>query len=139
VNAAAYWVSSITDYSSYGTGSVGSPDNIIGATTDDQYAGLYAGNYGDQAMIVGELNEVTHGDIYLYGYSVAGYYSHLYVYVSYNGQNWYQVSSQTVNPGSADTIDCGSYANDFVYIAIVVYDDQGLSGNMRVDAVSIVP
>jgi hypothetical protein len=73
------------------------------------------------------------------GYSSPGYYSHLYVYVSYNNQDWDQVCSQTVYPGSVHSIDCGSYEDDFRYIAIVVYDDYGASGSVHVDAVSVVP
>jgi hypothetical protein len=133
-------VSSITDYSWYGSSAgVANPNNLIGSSNDGQYAEIYAGNYHDEAMIVGAMNAVAHGHVELYGYSASGYYSHLYVYVSYDYSNWYQVTSQTVNPGSAHWIDCGYYSGSFRYIAIVAYNDQGLSGRIYVDSVKVTP
>jgi hypothetical protein len=135
-----YWVSSIADYSWYGSSAhVYNPNYLVGSSNDELYAQIYAGNYGDQAMIVGAMNTDAHGHIELYGYSVPGYNSHLYVYVSYDYSNWYQVNSQTVYPGSAHWIDCGSYSSSFRYIAVVVYNDQGLSGNIYVDSVKATP
>jgi rhodanese-related sulfurtransferase len=136
-----YWVSSIQAYSWYGSAAchVWNPDNLNGANSDGNYAQIYAGNYGDQAMIVGYMNENAYGNIYLYGYSASGYYSHLYVYVSPNNSNWYQVTSTEIDPSSAYSINCGYYSSTFRYIAIVAYDDWGLSANLFIDAVSVVP
>jgi hypothetical protein len=86
------------------------------------------------------MNREAHGHIYLYGYSYTGYYTHLYVYVSYyHDSGWIHVSNQTVNPGSAHWIYCGSYGSNFRYIAIVAINDKGMSANLFVDSVKVIP
>jgi hypothetical protein len=84
------------------------------------------------------MNDVAHGHIYLYGYSASGYYTHLYVYVSYNNNyDWTRTSVQTVYPSSAAWIDCGSYSGNFRYIAIAAIDDNGMSANIYIDSVRV--
>lgn len=121
-----------------GNGAANAWNNILGPGNDDSYAEIYGGNYGDAAAIGVQLNEQTSGEIYLYGYSYSGYYSHIYVYVSNDMQSFTPVSSGYVYPGSPQAIDIG-YASNFRYIYIAGFDDEGLSCRMEIDAISVVP
>ena len=132
-------MSSIAQYSTWANGAVNNPSNLIG-DPDGYYAQIYGGNYNDGGNIVGWMNDVATGHIYLYGYSGDGYYTHLYVYVSYNNNNdWTQTSVQTVyGDGSGPYwIDCGSYSGSFRYIAIAAIDDNGMSANIFIDSVKV--
>jgi hypothetical protein len=135
-----YWVPSITDYSWYGSSAgVANPNYLIGSFNDGQYTHLHAGEYQDQAMIVGAMNAEAHGHIELYGYSGAGYTSHLYVYVSYDNINWDPVRDFYVSQSSPHWIDCWTWSSNFRYIAIVVYRDAGYSAYLYVDSVKVTP
>jgi len=83
------------------------------------------------------MNADAHGHIELYGYSAPGYYSHLYVYVSSDYQNWDLVASKTITTTSPYWIDCGTSGN-FIYIYILVYD-SGFSALLYVDSVRVTP
>ncbi|MCZ2809403.1 MAG: hypothetical protein O2V44_08620, partial [Candidatus Bathyarchaeota archaeon] len=125
-------------------GYVQNPENLVGGANDGQYATLYAGPYpGDQAVIVGSMGYLganyANGHIYLNGYSNPGYNSHLWVYVSYDNENWDLVSSQYVSPSGPHWIDCGVYPNVFRYIAIAVYDEGGSPSKLKVDSVLVIP
>jgi len=133
-----YYVSSIVSYDTWEYGSVSNPNGLTGSSNDGSYARIYGGNPGDGGVIAGWMNEVATGDIELYGYSASGYYTHLYVYVSYyNNYDWTLTKVQTVYPGSAHWIDCGSYSGDFRYIAIAAIDDNGMSANIYIDSVKV--
>ena len=143
--ATYYYVSSINSYSTYSThdpysASVNNPGNLVGSSPNGQYATLYAGNYGDQAMIIGNMNVGgEHGDISVYCYSGSGYYSNLYVYVSYDGNTWYEINSPiTVSSTSPSWIDFGYTNTCFNYIAVVGYD-TGNSVLLNIDAIRLTP
>jgi hypothetical protein len=136
----SYYVSSIVAYTPYGYGVVNNPYGLIGSSNDGSYAQIYGGNLNDGGNIVGFMNAPAHGNIELYGYSAPGYYTHLYVYVSYNNNNdWVLTRVQTVYPGSAAWINCGSYGSNFRYIAIAAIDDNGMSANILIDSVKVTP
>ena len=131
-------MSSIAQYTTWANGVVNNPTALTGDSNDGNYAQIYGGNYNDGGNIVGWMNAEAHGHIYLYGYSFSGYYTHLYVYVSYNNYNdWTQTSVQTVYPSSAGWIDCGYYGGNFRYIAIAALDDNGMSANLLIDSVQV--
>jgi hypothetical protein len=119
-----------------GYGSVSNPTNLIG-TQNGNYAGIYGGNPGDGGEIVGQMNTLSGGNIYVYGYSTSGYYSNLYVYVSMDDNTWYQIGSYTtVSSTTPYWINAGSYMGDFKYIAVVGYDSYD-SVNLHLDAVKV--
>ena len=135
-----FWVSSITYTQAYGSGAVNNPNGLIGSSNNGNYVQLWGGNPGDGGQIIGWMNQVAHGHIYLYGHSGSGYYTHLYTYVSYNNNNdWTQTSVQTVSGTNDRWIDCGSYSGNFRYIAIVGIDDTGNSANIFIDSVKVQP
>ena len=83
-----------------GQGNAWDGDKLKGPTNDNEFARIYAGNYGDAGGITAKMVGETYGYIYVSGYALSGYYnSHLYCYVSQNGQNWNLVGGgpQTVN------------------------------------------
>jgi len=95
-----YWVTNVVSTTKYGDGSIANPDGLAHSYNDGNFVQLYGGNPDDGYEIVGAMNGDAHGHIYLWGYSAAGYYTHLYVYVAYNsGGPWYQptIGVQTVN------------------------------------------
>lgn len=122
-----------------GQGNAWNVHNIEGPSPDGQYGTVYGGNYGDAGYINGEFGGEAHGEIYLYGYSSPGYYSHLYVYVSDDGNNWNYVNDQYVTANSPYSIDVGTYSGNFKYISIVGYDDVGYSCCLNIDSVLVTP
>lgn len=112
------------------------PYNMVGAQNDGQFARIYAGNYDDYAYIISYLNRQASGEIHLWAHTVAGYSSHLIVYVSNDYSNWYTTYNGYITNSNPYDINCGSY-NNFRYVAVCVYDDQGWSANLRVDAVHV--
>jgi len=137
-NVPPFWMSSITFTGGYGSYAVDNPGNILGCSRDGNYAHLHACNYGDEAMIIGYMNADSQGHIYIYGYSGAGYYSDLYVYVSPDNSNWYYVNSLRITANSPYSIDVGTYSSNFRYIAICGYDSS-CSVCLYLDAVSVIP
>lgn len=136
-----YYVASIAQTGTWGYGSVNNPNNLRYEQPDGYFVQLWGGNYGDGGQIVGYMNQVAHGDIWLYCYSGTGYYTHIYTYVSYNNNNdWTQTSVQTVygDGTGAHWIKFGSYSGNFRYIAIAAIDDNGMSANIFIDAVNVV-
>ena len=131
----------------WGYGSVSNPTNIHGKAPDGAYTGIYGGNYDDGGAVVsimtgslGSGGGFSRGHIYLYGYSVSGYYSHLYVYVSKNNYyDWQLAKSLYVYSSTPSWIDIGNAPSEFKYIAVVGIDDQGWSCNLRIDAVRVIP
>jgi hypothetical protein len=139
IRPSEYYVSSINSYGYTGAGSVANPNSLIGSVNDGLYTTLYGGNYGDGGWIIGNMNTAATGHVYVYGYSSAGYYTHLIVSVSYDGSSWTTISSQTINPTSSPySIDCGSTAITFRYIKLNAIDDTGMSARLFADAVHVV-
>jgi hypothetical protein len=135
---ASYWIVQNVSDTPYAYGTVQNPAYLVGDSNDGNYAHIYGGNLDDGGNIIGATNSEAHGHIYLYGYSDTGYYTHLYVFVSYyNNYDWYQVSVQTVYPGAPHWIDGGSYEGNFNYIAIVAIDDNYNSANLFVDSIIV--
>lgn len=132
-----FFVFSVTGTEQDG-GTVDNAGNIAGASNNQNYAHIHCSDYPDSAKIFGYMNADAHGHIYLYGYSGAGYYSDLYVYVSPDNNNWYYVNSLRITTSSPYTIDVGTYGNNFRYIAVCGYDG-GFSVCLYIDAVSVVP
>jgi hypothetical protein len=61
----------------------------------------------------------------------------MYVYVSNNGQDWYQVGSmKTITDSSPYWIDFGTYGSTFTYVRIVGYNG-GNSVRLLLDCVRI--
>ena len=131
----------------YGNGVVNNPTNILGNAPNGAYTQLYGGNMYDGGMVVsmmtgslGSGGGFSRGHIYLYGYSVSEYYSHLYVYVSQN--NWYDwelANDFYVDSSTPGWIDIGEAPIEFKYIAVAGYDDIGWSANLMIDAVRVIP
>ncbi|MCW4000400.1 MAG: hypothetical protein NWE93_09185 [Candidatus Bathyarchaeota archaeon] len=124
----------------WGQGAVNNPSGLVGDYNDRSYVQLWGGNYGDGGLIIGQMADTSTGGINLWGYSGTGYYSHVYVFVSYNNYyDWDQVVCLTVYGDGTGPhwIYCGSWWNDFRYIAIVAIDDNGMSANFFVDSVQV--
>jgi len=93
-------------------------------------------------VIVGSIGWEATGHVYLYGYSVWGFYSDLQVWVSNDYQNWDQVGyTQTITDTSPYWIDVGTPSGTFRYIAIVGYDspERWLSVCLYLDSVRVTP
>jgi hypothetical protein len=135
ISTNVYTISSVYYSAPYGKGSVSNPNNIVG-TPDGQYAGIYGGNPGDGGQILGNMNAPSGGYVYAYVYSTAGYYSDLYVYVSYDGQSWSLVGGtyKTISSSTPSWVYMGRSPGTFRYMAVVGYD-SGNSVNLHVDAV----
>lgn len=133
-----YWGQSISWTETYGAGSaVNNPSNML-IDPNGNYGQLYAPNYGCMARASVVTNELAVGNIGVYGYSVSGYYSLFYVYVSSDNSNWNFVSSQVVSSSSPNWINFGIYAGPFRYILLIGYD-YGNSVNLQIDAVRVTP
>jgi len=126
-----YW-----DYGSSIASGVFDPYNMVGGQNDGQFARIYAGNPGDYAYIISYLNRQASGEIHLWAHTVAGYYSHFIVYVSNDYYNWYTKYDGYITNSNPYDIYCGSH-NNFRYVSVCVYDDGGLSANVRIDAVHV--
>ncbi|MDR0460787.1 MAG: rhodanese-like domain-containing protein [Nitrososphaerota archaeon] len=137
---ATYYVSSVYDWTVHGYGAVTNRPGLVGSAPDGSFVQLYGGNLHDGGHIVGYMDAVAHGSISVYGYSGTGYYTHFYVYVSNDYYNWSLVKVQTVYGDGSGTkwIDCGSFNGNFRYIGLAAIDDQGMSANMYIDAVSVI-
>ena len=122
-------------------GFVSNPDGLVGIANDESFVLIYGGNYGDGGAVIGVMSGDSTGHILLYGYSDTGYYTHLYVFVSYNNYyDWYQptIGVQTVDYADGQHwIDCGTYSGTFRFIAIVAIDDNGMSAKLFVDSVMV--
>ncbi|MEM3378692.1 MAG: hypothetical protein QW674_07095 [Candidatus Bathyarchaeia archaeon] len=132
-----YTISSVSSYGTYGYGSVYNPSYIIGAP-NGQYTRIYGGNPGDGGYVQGNMNAPSGGYIYAYAYSVAGYYSDLYVYVSNDNQNWNLVGEtyHRISSSSPSWVYVGQALSTFRYIIVVGYD-TGNSVNLYVDAIRV--
>jgi hypothetical protein len=139
--AQPHWIADVTAATWYGSAAchVWNENNICGSYSDATLAQIYAGNFYDQAMIVGHMSGDAHGDIWLTGYSVPGYYTDYQVWVSYDGTNWGSnpiYTGQIYDSSTTEHDFYGGYtSSNFRYIAIVCYD-TGLSCNMFVDCVT---
>jgi len=135
-----YYVSNVYDWTVHGYGAVNNRQGLLGSVPDGSYVQLYGGNRNDGGQIIGYMNAVAHGDIWVYGYSGTGYYTHFYVYVSNDYVNWQLVKVQTVygDGKGADWISCGSYSGNFRYIGLAAIDDNGMSANIYIDAVNVI-
>ncbi|MDR2204203.1 MAG: S1 family peptidase [Nitrososphaerota archaeon] len=134
------YVSGIESKTTLGYGAVNNWNGLIGNTPDGSYVQLYGGNYGDGGHVVGQMNSVSSGDIWVYAYSGNGYYTHFYTYVAYNYNGpWTLTKVQTVygNGGGAQWINCGYANSGFRYIGLAGYDDNGMSANIFIDAVLV--
>jgi hypothetical protein len=131
----------------YGDGAANDPTNLLGRAPDGDYTQLWGGNWQDGgqtiSMMTGSLGSgggYSRGHIYLYGYSVSGYNSHLYVYISQaNNYDWQLVNDFYVYSATPGWIDVGQAPYDFKYIAVVGYNSGGYSCNLMVDAVRVIP
>jgi len=132
---------------SYDDGGVSNPTNIHGSAPDGAYTQLYGEDAGDGGMVVsmmtgslGSGDGFSRGHIYLYGYSVSGYNSHLFVYVSQNNYyDWQLAGSLYVSSSTPSWIDIGQAPSDFKYIAVAGYRDGPYSVNLMIDAVRVIP
>lgn len=134
--ASAAYAQSVVGYAPIGNGSVSNPNGILGSSPDGSYTQLYGGNLGDGGVIdVYMSSTVSSGaPVYLYSYSASGYYSHVYVYVSYDNSNWYLVGSGYVY-GGPGWLYCGNAPITYRYIGIAAYDDEGWSANFFIDCI----
>ena len=84
----------------------------------------------------------SYGHVFVNAYGASGYYySHLYIFVSSNGQDW-----TPLNGGNPITINywdgrqdfyCGYSSSNFNYVAFAGYDDNGFSVNLYLDHVFV--
>jgi len=131
-----YFVHDYLSATGAGIWSIENADNIEGGSNDGQYTRMFAYTYPpiySQAVIRCSIGWEATGHIYVYGYATT--YSYFQVWVSYDDSNWALVNSFTVNQGSPQWIDVGSYANRFRYIAVVVYPE----GDIYLDSVLVIP
>ena len=128
-------VSNIISASNIGAGSVSNANNVIGAQ-NGQYADFWGPNYGDGGSINAQMNALSGGNIYVYGYSTSGYYSELWVYVSMDDNTWTQLQPIVISSTTPNWINVGSYMGDFKYLALTGYD-AGCSVNLHLDAVKV--
>jgi rhodanese-related sulfurtransferase len=134
-----FWAQSVSWTDAYGAGSaVNNPWNMLGSSPNGNYGQLYAPNYGCTARVSLTLNQPSVGQIDVYGYSVSGYYSLFYVYVSNDDYNWNFVKSQVVSSSSPGWISFGPYTSPFRYVLLLGYD-SGNSVNLQIDAVRVTP
>jgi len=134
-----YWGQSVSWTEAYGAGSaVNNPWNMLGDNPNGNYGQLWAPNYGCMARVSIALNKIAVGNVGVYGYSVSGYYSLFYVYVSSDNSNWHFVSSKVVSTSSPTWLNFGTYAGTFRYVLLIGYD-SGNSVNLQIDAVRITP
>jgi hypothetical protein len=133
------WISSVHSASWSGTAAgVTSASNICGSYNDGNFARIYAGNIGDQAVIIGVMVGPAKGDIWLHGYTGTGYYTDYQVWVSNDGVNWGSsplYSSYTPGLLTVRNIYGGYASSTFNYISIVCYN-TGTSCNLYVDCVA---
>jgi hypothetical protein len=126
-----------------GNGHVYNPSNLLGNYMDANYAQIYGGNSGDGGQITLQLNSAANGGhVYVYGYSQNGYYSHMTVLVSSNGNTWTQISDQMVYYTTGlGWIDCGSYSGSFSYVQIKGLDTSPYydSVNLFLDCLLVAP
>ncbi len=144
-----YYANTYISKTAYNNGAANNPTYMLGSTPDGLYTQLYGGDRYDGGMVVSKVatdysgsgSGYAYGHIYLQGYSVSGYYSHLYVYVSQmNNNDWQLVNSFTVYPSPYSVwIDVGNAPYGFKYIAVAGYDDAGLSANLMIDCVRVIP
>lgn len=129
-------------------GAVNNPTNIHGPAPDGAYTQLYGGNPGDGgavvSMMTGSVGDdgggFSRGHIYLAGYSVSEYYSHVYIYVSQNNYyDWQLVNHGYITSSTPSWYDIGQAPSNFKYIAIAGIDDEGWSCNLMLDAVRVIP
>jgi hypothetical protein len=132
----------------YNNGAANYVTALLGKAPDDSYTQLWGGNRYDGGSVVslttdslGAGGGYARGHIYVYGYSVNGYFSHLHVYVAqvYAEWAWYEVNDLYIDSSTPGWIDVGVAPIDFKYIAVVGYNDAGWSCNLWVDSVRIIP
>jgi hypothetical protein len=115
------------------------PENLTGWQSDWQFAGLEGwGPYEYYGWIIGTMNKQATGHIYMYGACAQGYPGHLYVYVSNNGNNWYDVSAPYVSSTTPYWIDCGTYQSTFNYIKVTVENPSEFAV-IGIDSVRVEP
>jgi hypothetical protein len=122
----------------YQTAGVDNANNIIGSSSDWNYAHLYATSSNAMAQLYTQLNaQVSGGKIILDGYSQQNYDSHLLVYVSTDDSNWHQAADLHIEGTSHYPIECNYYSSAFSYIVVVAYDDTG-SSSIYIDSLKVV-
>ncbi len=134
-------VASIYSYAPIDNGGVSDPPTALTGNQDNNFVYERGQNIGDGAYIIGQMSALSGGNIYVYGYSDAGYSSDLYVYVSMDAQTWIQIgyAPVIVNPSEPNWISVGEpYMGDFKYIAVVGYDSC-CSVYLHLDAVLLTP
>ncbi|MDR0493399.1 MAG: rhodanese-like domain-containing protein [Nitrososphaerota archaeon] len=136
------WINSVHSATWNGSAAcyVTNENNICYPYSDGNCAQIYAGNYWDQAVIVGVLNNYAKGDIWLHGYSRIGYDTDYQIWVSVDCVNWGSspLYTGTLYGSTATTRNFyGGYtSSNFGYIAIVCYDTHN-SCNLFVDCVAV--
>ena len=117
-----YYIETSSEFEDGGT--VDNNAYIRGLAIDGDEAHIHCSSNGDMAQIKGNFSDdISTGHIRLYGHSDT-YDSDLYVYVSNDYSNWYQVGSMLTLSDSEDSewIELGQYYSAFKYIAIVGYN-----------------
>jgi len=109
-----------------GSGYVSNANGITGRYPDGNLAFIYGINSGAGGHIVGELNGVARGTVWVYAASVHGYNTRIQVFVSNDGVNWVSMGSRTVQGGVGwRWVDFGVYNNDFKYIGVAAINQYG--------------
>jgi hypothetical protein len=137
--SANYWVSNYVSSAPYGDGYIITPENIVGSYIDEEYAEIHGGGSDDTGgVIIGAMNREASGQIYLYGSISSTEWTHIYVYVSYDGENdWVQTCDEIISDNSLHWIDGGYYGNNFRYIAIAAVTYDGAVADLIVDYVRV--
>jgi hypothetical protein len=123
-------------YGYSGAGYISNRNNLLGSQLDGKFAELHAGNLNDYAFVVTELNRQASGTVHLQAYSGTGYYTHVIVRVSNNGNTWTTLADGYLNHNNPAYVYCGS-ASNFRYVGISVIDDIGWSASLFVDSIHV--
>jgi hypothetical protein len=114
-----YFVSSIYDTYTWGSGTVTNQEDLEGSYSDNNYANIYGQNVGDGGYIIGEMDGIAGGTLWIRAYGGSGYQGNiLHVYVSLTGQqnDWVCIGGFWLD--SPEWIYVGPHINPFKYIAV---------------------
>jgi hypothetical protein len=106
-------------------------------TPDTHMASIWGPNYHDGGIIFVQMPSSSSGNVYIDAYSVSGYYSNTYVYVSPDDVNYYYVTGGLIYPAPERHLWAGTYSGSFNYVAVIGYD-EGYSVNLRLDSVVVL-
>lgn len=113
----------------YGNAELEDPENLVGSS-DDEYTHFHteewrAPPYGDEAIVVLEMEDWAFGDVYLTGFSAMYETSYVFVWSSNGAEtpmdDWDAIGVALLTQGSSESVFVGTSETPFKYIAIFAY------------------